>query len=120
MTAENRRKIFKPYYITIFMDERVYRSVKKAVALFCHIQDTRTKDEAFLKGLLFGLGGEKVRPRPNWELLMKNPEMMMPIERDISDIYDSVMNDQIEVVEQLFKEIYEQEGREIPRWLKDK
>lgn len=102
------------------MTERVYTDIKNAMVLFCRIQDTRTKEEAFLKGLYFGLGGERARPRPNWELLEKNPEMMIPIERNISEIYDQVMNDQIKTVEQLFTEIYENEGRPIPLWLKNK
>lgn len=98
----------------------VYHNLKNAILLFCRIQDTRTKEEAFLKGLYFGLGGERARPRPNWALLEKNPEMMIPIEKDISEVYDQVMNDQINTVEQIFKELYENEGRPIPPWLKEK
>ena len=95
-----------------------YDYIKNAMSLFCRMQDTRTKEEAFLKGLYFGLGGERTRPRPNWELIKKNPELMIPIEQDINDLYINVMEEQIKSVEQLFKELYENEGRPLPLWLK--
>lgn len=102
------------------MNERVYQQIKNAVELFCRMQETRTKEEAFLKGFYFGLGGEMTRPKPNWELIKRNPEMFIPIECEIATIYDQVMNEQIKTTELLFKELYENEGRCLPQWLKDR
>ena len=100
------------------MNERVYRDTKTAVELFCKIQDTRTKEEAFLKGLLFGLGGESIMPRPNFELIAKNPDMIIPIEKNIEEISRQVMNEQIEATQIILEELYEKEGRATPPWLK--
>jgi hypothetical protein len=102
------------------MNERVYNTIKNAVELFCRIQETRTKEEAFLKGLYFGLGGEIARHRPTWELIVKNPDYFIPIEKELSEIHGEVIDDQIEVTEALFRELYETEGRPIPLWLKKK
>jgi hypothetical protein len=102
------------------MNERVYQQIKDAITLFCRLQGTRTKEEAFLKGLYFGLGGELARPKPNWGLIKRNPEMFIPIEQDIAEIYGNVMKDQIQMTEIILRELYENEGRVTPPWLKDK
>jgi hypothetical protein len=88
--------------------------------LFCRIQDTRTKEEAFLKGYYFGLGGELAQHKPNWELVEKNPELFIPIEKSVSEIHEQIMNEQIQVTENLFRELYENENRPLPLWLKEK
>jgi len=79
--------------------------LKKIVNFFCNIQPTKTKEEAFLKGYLMGLGSHLACPTPYWELLKKNPEMFIPIEREILEIFEKIHRNSIKEAEKLLEEI---------------
>lgn len=46
------------------------------VYFFVNLQTTKTKEEAFLKGVLFGYGGYLACPTPSWELMKEYPHMI--------------------------------------------
>jgi len=79
--------------------------LEKIVNFFCNIQSTKTKEEAFLKGYLMGLGSHLACPTPNWELLKKNPEMFVPIEREMREIFEKIHKNQIEEARKLLAKI---------------
>lgn len=76
----------------------------------------KSKKEAFLNGYLCGLGCDMYVP--NLDLVAKDPETFVPIEKDRIDIHKSVREDEIENAKEMLRKIYNEEGRQIPKWLR--
>ena len=76
---------------------------------------SNSKEEAFLKGYLMGLG--VVDHNPNWELMKEHPGVAVKIERDISDTHKEVRDKNIEEAKAKLREIYIEEDRGLPEWL---
>lgn len=74
-----------------------------------------TKEEAFYKGYLMGLGGNL--PYVDLKLIELDSETFIPIERSVQEIHEQVRKQTIEDAKELLREIYVKEGREIPGWL---
>lgn len=50
---------------------------------------SKTKGEAFLKGVLYGFGAHNACPVPNWDKMKEHPEGINA-EREIRDIFEKV------------------------------
>jgi len=83
--------------------------LRKVVNFFCNIQPTRTKEEAFLKGYLMGLGSHLACPTPDWRLLKitKNPELWVEIEKGMREIFEKIHKDAIKEARKLLEELAE-------------
>ena len=100
---------------------KILNQLKKIVNLFCNIQTTDSKEEAFLKGYLMGLGEALFhleKAYPNLQLVVENPQIFIEIEKEIRDIHMKIIKERIEQTKELLKEIYEKKDRELPEWLK--
>jgi hypothetical protein len=97
------------------MEELYKNFLEKTVRLYSTI--STSKAEAFLKGYLMGLGCTP--PEHNFELMKKNPELWIPIEKDVKKHHDSVRMEHIREAKRLLREIYEGEGKYIPEWLRE-
>lgn len=92
--------------------------MKKVVLFFVGIQECETKEEAFLKGILFALGGEKVRPKVDWNLVRENPEIFVPIEKDIQDMFEKIRAEDLSATVHAIADIYLSKNKAYPDWLK--
>lgn len=92
-------------------------TLKETVEFFCNVQKTTSYEEAFLKGYLMGLGFTTVSRVPNFELMVKNPQMFIPIEREMIEIHGAVIKRNIDEAMALLTTIYKTEEREVPVWL---
>jgi len=77
---------------------------------------SRSKEEAFLKGYLMGLG--VIGHNPSWKLMKGHPEVAIDVESDISDTYKKVRDKCIEEAEVKLREMYIEDDRGLPEWLK--
>ncbi|GAH24886.1 unnamed protein product [marine sediment metagenome] len=77
---------------------------------------SNSKEEAFLKGYLMGLG--VVDHNPNWELMKERPEAAVKIESGISDTHKEVRDKIIEEAKAKLREMYIEDDRGFPEWLK--
>lgn len=77
--------------------------LKKAVDFFCNLQTTKTKEEAFLKGALFGFGAHQACPTPIWELMKKDPGFV-DIEREMREMFEEIHKKDIEEARKLLVE----------------
>ncbi|RLC75117.1 MAG: hypothetical protein DRI61_15455 [Chloroflexi bacterium] len=95
--------------------------LRKLVNLFCNMQPTFSKEEAFLKGYLMGLGSA-LRfidgSYPNLQLVAENPDLYIPIEEWAKETYKRIVMNRIEEIKDMLREIYKKEGRELPDWVK--
>ena len=64
---------------------------------------SKTKKEAFLKGVLFGYGAHNACPIPNYESMKKYPESI-DIEQKKRDIFEEVHREDIAEVNRLLEE----------------
>jgi hypothetical protein len=96
--------------------ERMINHLKDAMDFFCNIQVADTKEEAFLKGYMMGLGSSN-KYTPNFELMLKNPQMMIPIEQEIMEINSRVTKDFEVVARKVLMEWYDKEKKPYPDWL---
>jgi len=76
---------------------------------------SNSKEEAFLKGYLMGLG--VVGYNPNWELMNKDPEVAVTVEMNISNTHKEVRDKNIEEAKAKLRDIYIEEDRGLPEWL---
>ena len=76
---------------------------------------SRSKEEAFLKGYLMGLG--VVGYNPNWELMKKHPEIAVKTESEISETHKKVKDNFIEEAKAKLREMYIEDDRGLPEWL---
>jgi len=77
--------------------------LKRIVDLLC--QTTKSKEEAFLRGLLFGYGAHRACPIPNWELMKKAPEIFVKIEKEMREIFEEIHEKEINAAVELLKEL---------------
>lgn len=92
------------------------KNLENAMNFFCNIQVADTKEEAFLKGYLMGLGSSN-RYMPNFELMLKNPEMMIPIEQEMVEINIQVAKDFELIARKVTMDLYKKQGKTYPEWL---
>ena len=83
--------------------------LKDKVGLFCKLSET--KEEAFLKGFLMGLGAHLLCPTPNWELMEEFPASIK-IEQEMRGIFEGIHKGDIEEARQLLAAITSREGGE--------
>jgi len=79
--------------------------LREIVNFFCNVQTTGSKEEAFLKGVLFGYGVHLACPMPNWKLLKKNPELFADIEREMREIFEAIHKRNIDEARKLLDEL---------------
>lgn len=72
--------------------------LKSAVNLFGKL--SKTKEEAFLKGVLFGLGSHNACPTPNWELMKEYPDSI-GLEREMREMFEEIHKRDIEEAQRL-------------------
>lgn len=84
-------------------------NLKDLVRFFCNIQTTRSKEEAFLKGYLMGLGGHNICPTPDWQLLKEYPDMT-DIESEMREMFEKIHKKDIEEAQRLLAEL-QKEGK---------
>jgi len=75
--------------------------LKSIVELFCKI--SKTKQEAFVKGYLMGLGSYLACPIPHWKLMKKYPDSI-DTEQEMREIFDEMHKKDIEEARQLLAE----------------
>lgn len=83
--------------------------LKDIVNLFCIV--SKTKEEAFLKGFLMGLGSHLACPMPHWELMEAYPSSIN-IQQDMRKIFDEIHKSHIEEAQQLLDSISEESKEE--------
>lgn len=88
--------------------------LQTGMELFC--KTSKSKEEAFLKGYLMGLG--VVDHTPNWELMKEHPEVAVRIEREISETSGAVRDRNTEEAKVKLREIYVNDGRKVSDWLR--
>jgi len=86
--------------------ERFSYELKNLVNFFVNIQTTKTKEEAFLKGVLFGSGAHIACPTPNWEFMKQSPTFI-DIEREIREVFEKIHKRRLEEARKLLEEIKE-------------
>lgn len=77
-------------------------SLEDTVTAFA--KSCETKEEAFLKGLLYGYGTHLACPVPNWEMMKTSPDFIK-IEEDVRDIFDSIHTRDINEAKSLLEAI---------------
>lgn len=78
------------------------KELREIVHLFC--LDSKTKEVAFLKGVLFGLGAHLPCPTPNWELLKKCLPSI-DTAQEMREIFERIHKKDIREIEQLLAEV---------------
>lgn len=73
-------------------------NLKEIVDLFS--MTAQTKEEAFLKGVLVGLGTHLACPTPNWELMKKYPSSI-GVEREMREMFEEIHRRDIEEAQRL-------------------
>jgi len=63
---------------------------------------SRSKEEAFLKGVLFGYGAHLACPVPNWEL-MKKDDFFIDIEKEMREMFEEIHKRDIKEVQKLLE-----------------
>lgn len=81
---------------------------------------SRSKAEAFLHGYLMGMGAAQYDADnpPDFGLIAKDPEVFIPIERDMLEIRKKVTEQEINEAKDALRQIYTVSDRPIPEWLK--
>lgn len=84
--------------------------LEKVMVLLTEVQKCENKREAFLKGVLFGLGFVDIL-EPNWSLIKKRIENgddithWLDIEKEIIDVHKKMRQDEIELVESMLRPV---------------
>ena len=95
-------------------------SIRRTFNLF-KLQGFKTPEEMFVVGYLTAHGGEKLfmeHVAQDLTLLVKNPEIFMPIVQNCHRIRMNAIDDEIEAAKTLLRQLLEQRKAKIPAWLK--
>lgn len=82
--------------------------LKDIVDFFVNLQTTKSKEESFLKGVLFGYGSYLACPTPMWELMKEYPHMI-DIEKEMREMFDKIHQKDIADANRLLAEYQKKE-----------
>lgn len=75
--------------------------LKEVVQFFSKV--SKTKEEAFLKGFLMGLGSHLACPMPHWELMKEYPSSI-DVQQEMREIFEKIHKGDIEEAQRLLAE----------------